>query len=156
MRSFTGIGLILLLFCSCTSLKFPEVRSMDGVKMIKMDGREISLEVKAVVYNPNRFSLKVKPSKVLVSAEEQTLGTVQLDQKVKLKGKHTDTLAVPLKVQLEEGAMLSMFRLMNKDSVQLHIAGKVKGGIGILSKKQKIDLVRTIPGKSLKFGMGGR
>jgi len=129
---------------------------MDGVKLLKMDGREISLEVRAVVYNPNGFSLKVKPSKVFVAAEDQSLGIVQLDQKVKLKRKHTDTLAVPLQVHLEEGAMLSMFRLMNKDSIQLHITGKVKGGISIFSKKQKLDLVRTIPGKMLKFGMGGK
>ena len=156
MRSVLGIALTGLVLISCVSVKYPEVRSMDGVKMLKMDGREISLQVKAVVYNPNRFSLKVKPSKVLVSAEEQTLGTVELDQKVKLKGRETDTLAVPLNVHLEEGAMLSMFRLMNRDSIRLHITGKIKGGIGILSKKQKIDLVRTIPGKMLKLGMGGK
>ena len=151
------LSLILSLFLvSCAGFKYPEVRSMNGVKMLKMDGREITIEVRAVLHNPNGFSLKVKPSKVLVSAEEQSLGTVQLNQKVKLKRKQTDTLAIPLNIHLEDGAMLSMFRLMNKDSIQLHITGKVKGGISILSRKQNIDLVRTIPGKMLKFGMGGR
>jgi hypothetical protein len=33
--------------------------------------------------------------------------------------------------------------------------GKVKGGIWFVSKKVKIDETIKIPGKSLKFGMGG-
>lgn len=156
MIRFIYLFVIAACLHSCAGFKYPEVRSTNGVKMLKMDGRDISLEAKAVVHNPNWFSLKVKPSKVFISAENQSLGSVQLEEKVTLKGKRTDTLTVPITARLDEGAMLTIFRLMNRDSIELHITGKVKGGIAFLSKKQKIDIVRSIPGNMLKFGMGGR
>lgn len=136
---------------SCAGFKYPELKSSQGVKMVKMDGRDITLEAKAIVHNPNRYTLKMKPSKVFISADNHSLGSLQTIKKITLKGRQTDTLVVPIIAHLDEEAMFSMFRLMTRDSIEVHITGKVKGGIGFLSKKQKVDLVQKIPGKILKF-----
>lgn len=141
----------ILVLTACKGFKYPELRSNEGVKLLKMDGRNLTLEAKAVVYNPNGFSLKLKPSKVRIAIEGQEMGFVQLNQKLKLKRKSIDTLLIPINVELTEGSMLTMLRFMVRDSVKLHVTGRVKGGIGIISKKQKIDLERSIPGRMLRF-----
>jgi LEA14-like dessication related protein len=151
MRRSSFIFLALFALTACGGFKYPELRSNEGVKMLKMDGRNLTFEAKAVVFNPNGFSLKVKPSTVRVALEGQDMGSVQLSQKLKLKRKSSDTLTIPFNVELAEGAMLTMLRYMVRDSVKVKITGKVKGGIGFISKKQKIDFERSIPGRMLRF-----
>ena len=120
-----------------------------------MDNRELSFEVDAILYNPNKFALKVKPSHVDVFVEDQKMGVVYLTNKIKLHRLKEENLHFEMKAALEDGAMLTAFRYMNRDSVSIHLMGKVKGGIWFVSKKVKIDETIKIPGKSLKFGMGG-
>jgi|LauGreDrversion4_2_1035121.scaffolds.fasta_scaffold30649_3 LEA14-like dessication related protein len=144
-----------LVLTSCASFKNPEFRKSEGVKFIKMDNRELSFEVDAILYNPNKFSLKVKPSHVDVFVEDQKMGVVYLTNKIKLHRLQEEKLHFEMKAALEDGAMLTAFRYMNRDSVSIHLMGKVKGGIWFVSKKVKIDETIKIPGKSLKFGMGG-
>ena len=148
-------SLVFLFMMSCTSFKNPEFRKYEGVKFIKMDNRELSFEVDAILYNPNKFSLKVKPSHVDVFVEDQKMGVVYLTNKIKLHRLKEENLHFEMKAALEDGAMLTAFRYMNRDSVSIHLMGKVKGGIWFVSKKVKIDETIKIPGKSLKFGMGG-
>lgn len=142
---------LVLAMTSCSVFKYPEVRSYEGIKLLKMDGRNLMFEAKVAATNPNGFSLKVKPSTVFVSVENQEMGSVHLSHKLKLKRKSLDTLAIPFTVELAEGAMLNMLRFVGRDSVEIHLTGNIKGGIGIITKKQKIDLIRRIPGKMLRF-----
>jgi LEA14-like dessication related protein len=151
MMRLLCLYLLVIFASSCAGFKYPEVRSTHGLKMVRMAGRDLSLEAKAVIYNPNWFSIKVKPSTVSITADNHSLGTLHLEKKIKLKGRATDTLAIPVKFHLDDGAMLTILRLIIRDSVTLQIKGKIKGGVGILSKKQKIDLEQRIPGRLLRW-----
>lgn len=139
---------ILLLLGSC-AIEAPEFIGSEGFKMEKMDGKEILFTAGVKVNNPNWFGIKIKRSAVDVYVEEQLMGQVQLEKKVKMKAKRESTLTLPLKAVLEDGAMITMMRYASKENVNIRIKGKVKGGVWIFSKKIEIDEKRQISGKNL-------
>lgn len=139
---------ILLLVGSC-AIEAPEFIGSEGFKMEKMDGKEIRFTAGVKVNNPNWFAIKIKKSAVDVYVEDQLMGQVQLEKKVKMKARHESTLTMPLKVILEDGAMITMMRYASKENVNIRIKGKVKGGVWFFSKKIEIDEKRQISGKNL-------
>lgn len=152
-------SLILLLFLSSCAVEAPEFIGSDGFKMDKMDGKEILFTAGVKVNNPNWFGIKIKRSVVDVYIEDQLMGKVQLEKKVKMKAKRESTLTLPLKAVLEDGALITMMRYASKENVNVRIKGKVKGGVWIFSKKIEIDEKRQISGKDLSPGglmNGGR
>ena len=152
-------SLILLLFLSSCAVEAPEFIGSDGFKMDKMDGKEILFTAGVKVNNPNWFGIKIKRSAVDVYIEDQLMGKVQLEKKVKMKAKRESTLTLPLKAVLEDGALITMMRYASKENVNVRIKGKVKGGVWIFSKKIEIDEKRQISGKDLSPGglmNGGR
>lgn len=152
-------SLILLLLLSSCAVEAPEFIGSDGFKMDKMDGKEILFTAGVKVNNPNWFGIKIKRSAVDVYIEDQLMGKVQLEKKVKMKAKRESTLTLPLKAVLEDGALITMMRYASKENVNVRIKGKVKGGVWIFSKKIEIDEKRQISGKDLSPGglmNGGR
>lgn len=152
MRKFLFILIAFVLLTGCATFQEPEFRGSEGVKMEKMDGQEISLSAGIKVYNPNWYALKIKPSTVEVYLEDQLMGTVKLNKKVKMKAKQESSLSLSLLATLEDGAMFTALRYVKKDQVKVRIKGKVKGGIFFLSKKVEVDETKTISGKDLNLG----
>lgn len=142
------LGFILT---SCANFEEPEFRGSEGMKLEKMEGKKISFTAGVTVYNPNWFGIKIKPSNVEVYIEDQFMGKIYLDKKVKMKAKSESLLSFPLFGELEDGAMITLLRYANAENVRIHIKGKVKGGVFIFSKKFEIDETRTISGKNLKL-----
>lgn len=151
LRNLFLFVLLTLVFSSC-KVSAPEYRGSEGMKLDKIDGKIITFNVTAKVYNPNWFSVKVKRSGVDVFIEDQYMGRLKLEKKVKMKAKRESTLEVPLRAELEDGAMLSMLRFSAKETVNLRVSGKLKGGIWFFSKKIKVDQTTQIPGKNLRPG----
>lgn len=139
----------ILLFLGSCAIEAPEFIGSEGFKMEKMDGKEIRFTAGVKVNNPNWFGIKIKKSAVDVYVEDQLMGQVQLEKKVKMKAKRESTLTMPLKATLEDGAMITMMRYASKENVNIRIKGKVKGGVWIFSKKIEIDEKRQISGKNL-------
>ncbi len=152
MKKFLFILIAFVLLTGCATFQEPEFRGSEGVKMEKMDGQEISLSAGIKVYNPNWYALKIKPSTVEVYLEDQLMGTVKLNKKVKMKAKQESSLSLSLLATLEDGAMFTALRYAKKDQVKVRIKGKVKGGIFFLSKKVEVDETKTISGKDLNLG----
>jgi LEA14-like dessication related protein len=152
MKIWYFLLLLTLTLTSCANFKEPEFISSDGFKLEKMDGKVISFSAGAKVHNPNWFGIKIKPSHVEVYVEEQLMGNVYLEKKVKMKAKRDSDLKFQLRAELEDGAMITAMRYSNKDNVSVRIKGKVKGGVFIFSKKMEIDETRTVSGKNLRMG----
>ena len=148
------LSLFILLFVlgSCASIQEPEFRGSDGFKLEKIEGKEIRFSFAAKVYNPNWFGIRVKPSHLEVYLEDQFMGKIFLDKKVKIKARRESDLNVGLRAELEDGAMITALRYSKADSVEVRLKGKVKGGVFILSKKFELDEKRTISGKNLRLG----
>ncbi len=143
-----------LFMVSCTSFKNPEFRKSEGLKSIKIDKREMSFELNALMYNPNRYALKIKPSHVDFFLESQKIGIIYLTNKVKIRALKEENLHFEIKAALEDGALFKVIPYINRDSVSIQLRGQIKGSILGFSKKVKIDETRMVPGKSLKFGLG--
>jgi hypothetical protein len=89
---------------------------------------------------------------VEIYVEDQLMGNVFMEKKVKLKAKRESDLVFKLRGELEDGAMITVLKYSRKDNVAVRIKGKVKGGVWIFSKKMEIDETKTVSGKDLKFG----
>ena len=136
---------------SC-AVEAPEFIGSDGVKLEKMEDKEILFSAGVKVNNPNWFGVKLKRSTLDVYIDDQLLGKVHLEKKVKMKAKRESTLTLPLRASLEDGAMMMILRNRTKENVNVRFKGKVKGGVWIFSKKIEIDETRQIPGKYLRPG----
>lgn len=145
MKNSFVIILALLVLTSCTFYE-PEFRGGESVKMGKLDGKELKLTVDADIYNKNSFALKVKPSTLDVYVEDQYIGEVHLDKKLKMKGKTETRVSAPMTITLAEGAMFKALKFMNKDKLRIRLTGKVKAGALFISKKFDVDEEKTING----------
>lgn len=151
MTRFIIVILLILSFSSC-KVGAPEFRGSEGIKMEKLEGKVVTFSVAAKVYNPNWFGVKIKRSGVDVYMDEKYMGKLFLEQKVKLKSKRESTLTVPLRAELEDGAMMTLLKNSSKENVNVRVTGKVKGEVFIFSKKIEINETRQIPGKMLRPG----
>ena len=149
MKNSLVIILVLILVTSCTFYE-PEFRGGESVKMGKLNGRELTLTVDANVYNENSFALKVKPSTLDVFVEDEYIGEVHLDKKLKIKRKSETRVSAPMTITLADGAMFKALKYMNKDKLRIHLKGKVKAGALFITKKIDVDEEKVINGlKSL-------
>lgn len=143
---------VLVTFLNSCKVGAPDFRGSDGFKMEKIDGREVYAGVTAKVYNPNWFAIKLKKSAVDVYMEDQYMGKIMLDKKLKLKAKRESVLNVALHAHMEEGAMISLLRYSSKEEVNVRVDGKIKAGVWFFTKKIKVNETHKIPGKSLRPG----
>ncbi len=141
--------LTLFVFSSCISFKEPEFKGMNGYEMGKLTGSEISFTLKPMVYNPNIFALKVKKSVLDLEVEGKNFGKIYLEKKISAKARKTTELLVPLRIELESGAMLKAMPLMLKDSVRVLLKGDLKGGVLFFTKKFPVEFDKNISPKML-------
>lgn len=134
---------------SCVTFKEPEFKSMDGYTFDGMEGKQVKFKLKATVYNPNPYALKVKPSQVSIFAEDKLYGTLKLEKTQKMKRKKDTQLEVPLCFELADGAMMGLVLLMRKEKINIKIDGKVKGGVYFISKKFPVSYEKSISPKEL-------
>ncbi len=139
----------LLTFASCISFKEPEFKRMNGYEMGKLSGSEVSFTLKPIVYNPNIYALKVKKSVLDLEVEGKNFGKIYLEKKISAKGRKTSELQVPLRIELESGAMLRAMPLMLKDSVRVVLKGDLKGGVLFFYKKFPVEFDKKISPKML-------
>ena len=152
MKKILIVSFLAAIISSCANFEEPESISSNGLKMGKIEGKKISLTADVVVANPNWFGIKIKPSNLDVYIENQYMGKIYLEKKVKMKAKRESTLSMDLRAELADGAMITALKYANKENVKVHLTGKVKGGVWLFSKKIAIDETKTISGKNLKLG----
>lgn len=134
---------------SC-KLHAPEFRGEEKFKLDKIDGQNVTFTAGAKVYNGNWFGVKLKPSVLDVYADGKYMGKIYLDKKVKLKAKRETDIEALLRAELEKGSMIRMMGLMAKSEVSVRLAGKIKGGVFIFSKKFEFDETKMVNPRSMK------
>lgn len=147
---FTIFAVILVVLSSCSVQNIKLVES-SGVQFTKVDGNNYSFNVGAKFDNPNWFGVRLKKANFEVYAQDKYIGIMNLEQKVKLKRKSVSDVNVPLMLMLDQGAIWDVFKLAKQNEVEVHLKGKVKGGVFIFSKKMDVDERKTIPTKGMKL-----
>lgn len=149
MKSLFYFLFSLLILSSC-AIESPDFNGIEGYRMKKIDGRDVQLEIDADVENPNGFAFKLKKSNLDLYVDDNYLGKLNLDQKVKLKAHSSGVITVPVQAHLEEGALFSMLKYAGKEKINVRLTGTAKVGVFIFSKKLKIDEKRQMSGKIFK------
>lgn len=139
---------IVVLLASC-SFQQPVFKKYEGFDMGKMDTKTVSFTVKASIYNPNWYALKVKPSSLEISTSDSKLGVLHLDKKIKMKGRKETSLVVPMHIDLEKGIMMKLMSFSLKDSVKINLKGDVRGGVFCVTKKIPMEFSRSVSPKDL-------
>lgn len=152
MRQFFWIIIVTLTLVSCASYEDIELKGTENFKMGKLEGKKLSIEFDARLLNANAYTIKVKPCDLEVFIEDQYMGMLHLNEKIKIKRKSETAVTIPLTVELGPGALLKLATLRMKKTVKLRLKGTVKGGVWFISKKEQIDEVREISTENLKLG----
>jgi LEA14-like dessication related protein len=149
-----ALSLILsLTSCGCLDFNTPEMRGGEDFSVNKIDGNKIDLNVKANIYNDNCFSVKIKPSDLELFLEGESVGTVRLNKKVKLKKRKETSIDANLTATLNDGALMKMMGYAAKGEVEVRLKGKAKGGVFIFSKKIDIDEKKKISTSGMSLGL---
>lgn len=152
MRTFQKLVyflVVIFLVSSCFEYDDVDFKGVENFKMGKFEGQNISFSMDVKLDNPNKFSIKIKPSVVDVFIDEQLIGKTYLDQKVKIVKRKENSYFVPLHVELEDGILMKLMKYSLKDKVKLRLVGKVKGSVYGISKKVKIDETKEIDPKQI-------
>jgi len=128
------------------------MRGGEDFSVNKIDGNKVDLNVKANIYNDNCFSVKIKPSDLELFVEGESIGTVRLNKKVKLKKRKETPIDANLTATLNDGALMKMMGYAAKGEVEVRLKGKAKGGVFIFSKKIDIDEKKKISTSGMSLG----
>ena len=142
--------LILVLVSSCTFYE-PEYRGGEQFKFGKLEGKTLKFDVGAKIYNPNKYTIKIKPSDLDVYIDDDYMGVIHLDKTLKLKRKQELFVSAPFTATLADGALFKAIKFATQGTLNVTIKGKVKAGVFIVSKKIQVEEKTTIDGSKLRF-----
>lgn len=149
MKLLIYIFLFVLTLSSCAPFMVPEMKGKEKISVQKLSKEEIKVTISANMLNENWFALKIKPSVLDLYVEDELIGEVKLDEKVKLKRKRETEIDAPLTLILSSGVYAKLLRYAMQKEVKVRIKGKAKGGVFIFSKKFDVDETKAITMPSL-------
>ncbi len=133
-RLILPLLILLWLGFSC-NIEEPSFDDIGNFHLTEMKGSHIAGSFDVKVENPNGFGFKVKKVEADIVVENQKVGVVRLDDKIKVKRKSNSTYNIPISVELENGAMLFLMKQATKNEVSVNIKGFAKGSVMGISKK---------------------
>ncbi len=145
------IGILFLFLMNACDFEDVQFRNAENFKLKQFEGKKASLSFDAVLYNPNGYNLKVKPSTFDLYINNVQVGVIKLDEKVKIKKRTESTVTVPVTAELSPGILPKLLTIALSKSASVRIVGTARGGVSIFTKKKKIDETREIPLKDLNL-----
>ena len=148
-RGFLLAGMLMSLLVTTNScdIEEPDFSNLRDFKLIKMDGTKLEVQFTVDCDNPNGFGFKVKKSKLNVSVDDEVLGVISLDEKIKIKRKSTNSYTVPVVINLESGALFRILKYVTCKEVSVKLEGKIKGSVMGFAKSFDVNETRKIDGK---------
>jgi LEA14-like dessication related protein len=143
-------GFSFVLLVSSCAVTAPEIRGGESFNIEQIEGNKVNLNVGANIYNGNWFGIRVKPSNLNLFLNDDFLGTVRLDKKVKLKRKSETAIDANLTAILENGAIGKAMRSALGGGLNVRMKGRVKAGVFIFSKKIDFDETKKIDASELR------
>src|SRR3989338_1087269 len=148
---------VLLFGVNSCNIDEPDISNIGGFKLKKLEGQHIEAEFSVDCDNPNGFGFKVKKANIDISANDQILGKVSLDKKMKVKRKSKNTYTIPVIIELEDGALFKIMQLSMSGEVSLLFKGKVRGSVCVIGKSFEVNETKKVDASSLSLeGLGGK
>ena len=128
-KLFLASLLISFILPSCVSLKEPEFKYVDKLKLNKFSLGSSSLSMSISYYNPNSMGVKLKNAEGDAWADDQFIGHFYMDTLVNIQP-HA-LFEIPVKMNVETGSLFrySLNSVGAKD-ILIRVDGKAKLGKG--------------------------
>lgn len=145
---FLGLAISLGLI-SCGSMKEPEFRSIENIRVTELGATHSMLALDLHYFNPNKSKLKLKEAEGDAWLDGKLLGHFVVDTMVNIPAKSDFRLPVSLQLDMSQVVRNTIHTLLNPE-VQLKVEGKArvgKGGIFIrypMKYEGKINLSKLL------------
>lgn len=146
------LTMLLFIFSAC-SFEDISFKGAENFKLKNISGKNISLTFDAILDNPNKYTINLKPSTFDLHINGSLIGIVHLDEKISILKKTNGNVSVPITAELQNGALPKLLMAALQKTASVRIVGTAKGSVSIFSKKKKIDETREIPLGDLDFGL---
>lgn len=150
MIKYIAILCTMILLTSCTFLE-PSYKGGEKFKLDKIEGKSLKFTVGAKILNPNKYTIKIKPSDLDVYIEGDYMGIIHLDKTLKLKKKQELFVDAPFTATLNDGALFKLLKFATKGRLEMELKGKVRAGVFIFTKKVDVNEKTTIDGSNLRL-----
>ena len=132
MKIFSSIAIgLLVAFGSCKSVKAPDFRGIENVRLSRFGMNESTLQLDLHYYNPNKTKLKLKNAEGDAWIEDNLLGHFIIDTTINIPAQEDFRMPVTLQVNMKKMLQNSAMLLL-KNEVTLRVEGKARVGKGAL------------------------
>lgn len=138
---FTIILISIISFSSC-KVQEVEVGDFRGIKLGKIEGKTVELNMQVPIKNPNKFKFKIAKAKLDIKLDTKELGNVSKIEKIKIPAKSNAVYPLKITIQLSDKLDIPSLLMsgMFKQKSKVSIKGKVKARKFIFSRKFDVDV----------------
>lgn len=144
-------SLLVLWFVSSCDFIEPTVSGYSNFNLGKLEGKTLNVNFDVTVNNENGYGFKLKHGNLHVLVNDQDIGTIELNDKIKVKRKSERVYNVPLKLSLSDGAMFRIMKLVNVEKYELKLDGKVRGTVWGFGRTFDVHETRSLSSGDIKF-----
>lgn len=148
-----AVCLPVLALTAC-NFEEPDFGEVGNFQLQKLEGSHIECSIDVQVDNPNVIGFKVKKVAADIQLDDQLVGKVHLNEKIKVKRKSNRTYTVPMTIDLENGALITLMKQAGKEEVPVTIKGSAKGSVLGISKKFEFSETKKVNPGNLKSLLG--
>ncbi len=149
-NSFFKLPLLLVLLSvisfSCFEIKPVEVGDIQGIRIKKLSGKSVSLDVLLPINNPNTFKFKITGVNLDIVINNVNLGKVKNIDKVTVPARSNQTYSFLVEVEFPKiltGA-ISLFKSLMESRVKVKLTGHIKVRAFFISKTIKVNEEKTV------------
>jgi LEA14-like dessication related protein len=119
----------LFTLSSCGSLKAPDFKGMENVRVGRLGANESSLNIDLHYFNPNKSKLKLKKAEGDAWIDDNLLGHFSIDTLIQIPANADFRMPVLLEMNMKK-LLKNSAALLLKSEVTLRVEGKAKVGKG--------------------------
>lgn len=146
-----ALFLFLFGFLSACEYEDPSIYGYSNFKFGKLEGKTLNASFDVTVENPNTFGFKVKKGDLNLFLNDVEMGQVLLTDKLKVQKKSEKQYRVPVKLQLKDGVLLKLPKLLTASSFKLELKGKIRASAFGFGKTVQVHETKNVSKSDVQF-----
>ena len=138
--------LLSVISFSCFEIKPIEVGDIQGVRINKLSGKSVSLDVLLPINNPNTFKFKITGVNLNIVVNNVKLGKVKNIDKVTVPARSNQIYSFLVEVEFSKiltGA-ISLFKYLMESQAKVKLTGHIKVKAFFISKTIEVNEEKTV------------